>query len=83
MIALLFYCLFQASGYSVGCDLSADGRFILSGSSDGNLLCYDYRTGRILCKLRDSDICIDVQWHPVLSSYVAASSWSGSISVWQ
>ena len=76
----------QVSGYSVGCDVSPDGKFIVSGSSDSRMLVYDYRLARVLRSLPVSDVTdvvLDVAWHPVLFSTVAASTWNGHVIVWQ
>ena len=74
------------SGYSVGCDVSPDGRLIVSGSADSRVLFYDYRHARVLGSLPApdaSDVMLDVAWHPVLFSTVAASTWNGHVIVWQ
>ena len=76
----------QVAGYSVGCDVSPDGKFIISGSSDGRMLVYDYRVARMLRSLPVSgvdDVVLDVAWHPVLFSMVAAGTWNGHVVVWQ
>lgn len=74
------------SGYSVGCDISPDGRLIVSGSADSQVLFYDYRHARILHSFPSPDLgdaVLDVAWHPVLFSTVAASTWNGHVTVWQ
>lgn len=74
------------SGYSVGCDASPDGQLMVSGSSDGQTVFYDYRLARIVHRLSapdENDIVLDVAWHPVLFSVVAASTWNGHVIVWQ
>jgi len=70
----------------VGCDTSADGQLIVSGSADGCLVCYDYRLARLLHSLPwtdASDVVLDVAWHPVLFSTVAAGTWNGHVVLWQ
>ena len=74
------------SGYSVGCDVSADGKLIVSGSSDRRMLVYDCRLARLLHSFtvpNVDDVVLDVAWHPVLFSTVAAGTWSGHVVVWQ
>jgi len=76
----------QVSGYSVGFDVSPDGKLVASGSSDSRMLVYDYR---LACMLRSlpvsdvNDVVLDVAWHPVLFSTIAASTWNGHVIVWQ
>ncbi|ELT91227.1 hypothetical protein CAPTEDRAFT_226501 [Capitella teleta] len=75
------------SGYSIGCDFSPDGRFLISGSSDGKLCVFDYKTGNIFRKIQISGgkdaVCMDVAWHPLLPSLVAACTWQGGIAICQ
>jgi len=74
------------SGYSVGCDISPDGRLVVSGSADRRLLFYDHRHARLLHSFASpdmNDVVLDVAWHPVLFSTVAASTWNGHVIVWQ
>ena len=82
MIHVHFVYTFQTSGYNVGFDVSGDGKLLMSGSSDGSICFYDYSTSRLIHKLKDEGTTMDVQWHPVLNSTIAASSWNGVISVW-
>jgi len=70
----------------VGFDISPDGKLIASGSSDSRMLVYDYRLARVLRSLSVSDVTdvvLDVAWHPVMFSTVAAGTWNGHVVVWQ
>jgi len=83
---LLLCCDLQVSGYSVGFDISSDGKLIASGSSDSRMLVYDYRRACVLRTLPVTDvndIVLDVAWHPVQFSTVAAATWNGHVLVWQ
>jgi len=88
MLMMMYRCddVVQVSGYSVGCDVSADGQLIVSGSSDSRLVVYDYRRAQTRCCLPMSDVkdvVLDVAWHPVLSSTVAAATWNGHVILCQ
>ena len=70
----------------MGFDISPDGKLIASGSSDSRMLVYDYRLARVLRSLSVSDVTdvvLDVAWHPVMFSTVAAGTWNGHVVVWQ
>ncbi|GFO48708.1 WD repeat-containing protein 25 [Plakobranchus ocellatus] len=72
-------------GYSIGFDMSPDGKLVYSGSAEGGVHCYDYRTGKLMHKLISgrNDIYMDVACHPVLSSVLATCTWGGNIKLWQ
>ncbi|XP_074657908.1 WD repeat-containing protein 25-like [Tubulanus polymorphus] len=71
-------------GYSIGFDTSTDGRTVISGSADGRIACYDYQTGKNFRTLDTKmAVCMDIAFHPVLPSTIAACAWDGMISVWQ
>lgn len=71
-------------GYSIKCNFSLDGKEIASGSSDGCVYFYDYRTSELLRKIQAFDeACIDVAFHPHMRNVLAACSWNGKISVFE
>ena len=71
--------------YSIGLDISHDGQFVVSGSSDGSVPVYDYRTSRVLKRINigQHQVALDVAWHPVLFSTLAVVTWDGNIHLWQ
>ncbi|XP_022108558.1 WD repeat-containing protein 25-like isoform X2 [Acanthaster planci] len=74
----------QLEGYRIGCDFSPDGTLLNTGSCDGRVYVYDYRTSRILKTLQcHAGPCTDVAWHPVLPGVMASCSWDGAVHVWQ
>ncbi|XP_033104715.1 WD repeat-containing protein 25-like [Anneissia japonica] len=75
----------KIEGYPIGFDYSPDGNIITSGSSDGCVYFYSYKTSKLIKKLKcDGDnICTDVAYHPVLPGVMVTCSWEGSVSVWQ
>lgn len=71
-------------GYSIKCNFSLDGKEIASGSSDGCVYFYDYRTSELLRKIHAFDeACIDVALHPRMWNVLAACSWNGQVSVFE
>ncbi|GFR74824.1 WD repeat-containing protein 25 [Elysia marginata] len=72
-------------GYHIGFDVSPDGKLVYSGSAEGGVHVYDYRTGKLIRKLLSSsdDVIMDVACHPVLPSVAATCTWGGSIRLWQ
>ncbi|CAL9089035.1 unnamed protein product [Musa textilis] len=57
-------------------------RQIASGSSDGCVYFYSYKSSELLRKIKAFDqACIDVAFHPLIPDIVASCSWTGEISV--
>jgi WD40 repeat protein len=70
----------QVSRYHIGMDISPDGSLIASGSSDGSLYVYDYRTSNIIKTFTlDSQPCMDVAWSPTVPCLLASCDWNGKI----
>ncbi|OAY79133.1 WD repeat-containing protein 25 [Ananas comosus] len=71
-------------GFPIKCNFSLDGRELTSGSSDGSIYLYDYKTARLLRKLKAfNEACIDVVYHPVKPNVIASCSWNGEVSVFE
>ena len=72
-------------GYRIGCSFSRDGHYLVSGSSSGSLVFYDYYTSHLLTskKVFSKSPCLSVEYHPLLASTIAACSWNGEISILQ
>ncbi|XP_070571102.1 WD repeat-containing protein 25-like isoform X3 [Ptychodera flava] len=74
----------SVSGYSIGCDISADGNVVITGSADGKIHFYDYKSARRIHVMSShQDVCIDVAVHPISTTLLASCSWGGVISLWQ
>ncbi|KAI9024764.1 WD40-repeat-containing domain protein [Hyaloraphidium curvatum] len=71
------------AGYACQPNFSADGRFIASGDSEGKVWFWDWKTCRVLKKVKAHDgVVMDVEWHPQETSKVATCSWDGTIKYW-
>lgn len=72
------------SGFPIKCNFSLDAKQIISGSSDGSIYFYDYKSSLLIHKLKASEqACIDIAIHPTLPNVIASCSWNGKISVFQ
>ncbi|CAL1352729.1 unnamed protein product [Linum trigynum] len=70
------------SGFPIKCDFSLDGEKIASGSSDGSIYFYNYRSSEVIRKIKAYDQpCTDVAFHPVMPNVIASCSWDGNISI--
>ncbi|XP_066359483.1 uncharacterized protein [Miscanthus floridulus] len=71
-------------GFPVKCNFSLRGRELASGSSDGCIYFYDYKSARLLRKIEAfKEACTDVAYHPVMPNVIASCSWTGEISVFE
>ncbi|XP_043689982.1 WD repeat-containing protein 25 [Telopea speciosissima] len=72
------------SGFPIKCNFSLDGERLASGSSDGCIYFYNYRSSKLLCKLKAYDqACVDVAFHPIIPNVVASCCWNGDVSVFE
>ncbi|KAF5727998.1 WD repeat-containing protein 25 [Tripterygium wilfordii] len=70
------------SGFPIKCNFSLDGEKLVSGSSDGCIYFYDYKSSELIRKIKAYEqACIDVAFHPVIPNVLAACSWSGHVSI--
>lgn len=73
----------QVEGYSVGCECSPDGDLLVTGSADGRVLLYCFRTASRARTLHGhTQACVGTAFHPVLPSVLATCSWEGDIKIW-
>ncbi|KAJ3129636.1 pre-mRNA-processing factor 17 [Nowakowskiella sp. JEL0407] len=71
------------AGYACVPNFSPDGRFLMSGDSEGSLWFWDWKTCKVLRKFKAHDnVLIDCEWHPHESSKVATCSWDSTIKFW-
>ncbi|XP_022142879.1 WD repeat-containing protein 25 [Momordica charantia] len=72
------------SGFPIKCNFSLDTKQIISGSSDGSVYFYDYKSSLLVRKQKAFEhACIDVAIHPILPNVIASCSWNGNIAVFQ
>lgn len=71
------------AGYACKPGFSPDGKFISSGDSNGNVWFWDWKSCKILKKLKAHDkVVTNTEWHPHETSKVATCSWDGLIKYW-
>nr|XP_020649246.1 WD repeat-containing protein 25 [Pogona vitticeps]XP_020649247.1 WD repeat-containing protein 25 [Pogona vitticeps] len=74
----------KVEGFAVGCEFSPDGMLLVSGSSDGKVFFYNYRTSHIIRTLyAHREACVSATFHPLLPSLLATCGWDGEVKVWQ
>ncbi|KAL7422565.1 hypothetical protein Q5752_003213 [Cryptotrichosporon argae] len=71
------------AGYACKPNFSADGKYISSGTASGDVVFWDWKTGRIAKRLHAHDqVVIDHAWLPNEHSKVITASWDGLIKLW-
>jgi len=77
--------LAQVNEYPVAFDVTKDGHYVVSGSSNGSVVCYKHTNGNYLRTVplfqKEECACVDVQCHPVIPGMVAATDWSGVLHI--
>lgn len=72
------------SGFPIKCNFSSDGEKLVSGSSDGSIYFYSYRSSDIIKKIKAYEqACIDVAFHPIMPNVIASCGWNGEVSVFE
>uniref|UniRef100_A0A2N9HLE0 Uncharacterized protein n=1 Tax=Fagus sylvatica TaxID=28930 RepID=A0A2N9HLE0_FAGSY len=55
------------SGFPIKCNFSLDGEKLASGSSDGSVYFYNYRSSKLVTKIKAyEEACVDVAFHPIM-----------------
>ncbi|XP_035312599.1 WD repeat-containing protein 25 isoform X2 [Cricetulus griseus] len=73
----------KVEGYAVGCECSPCGDLLVTGSADGRVLMFSFRTARRACTLQGhAQACLGTTYHPVLPSVLGTCSWGGDIKIW-
>ncbi|KAG4103421.1 WD40 repeat-like protein [Neocallimastix lanati (nom. inval.)] len=80
----------QVSGNRIQCNFSPNGKYVGSGSSDGKLYFYDWKSSKCVKTLdygvHSGATCMDVAWCPQPQKYgyacVASADTKGRIALW-
>ncbi|KII93704.1 hypothetical protein PLICRDRAFT_131754 [Plicaturopsis crispa FD-325 SS-3] len=73
----------SVAGYACQVGFSPDGKWISSGDGEGNVVFWDWKTGRIKSRLRaHSKVVIAHEWLPHETSKLITASWDGLIKLW-
>ncbi|KAF9535331.1 pre-mRNA splicing factor [Crepidotus variabilis] len=73
----------SVAGFACQVGFSPDGKWISSGDGEGNIVFWDWKTGRIKSRLKaHSKVVITHEWLPHESSKVITASWDGLIKLW-
>ncbi|XP_008823840.1 WD repeat-containing protein 25 [Nannospalax galili] len=73
----------KVEGYAVGCECSPCGDLLVTGSADGRILMFSFRTASRACMLQGhTQACLGTTYHPVLPSVLGTCSWGGDIKIW-
>jgi len=71
------------AGYACQVGFSPDGKFVSSGDGDGNLVFWDWKSCRLLKRLRaHKEVVIAHEWLPHETSKIVTGSWDGLIKLW-
>ncbi|XP_030498775.2 uncharacterized protein LOC115714278 [Cannabis sativa] len=72
------------SGFPIKCNFSLDGERLISGSSDGSIYFYNYRSSELVRKIKAYEqASVDIAVHPILPNVIASCSWNGEVSVFE
>ena len=71
------------AGYACQVGFSPDGRFISSGDSSGQVVFWDWKSGKLLTHLdAHKDVVITHEWLPHETSKMVTGAWDGLIKLW-
>lgn len=74
----------QVSGYRIQCNFSPDGESVVTGSADGYVYFYNYRSAQLIKKYASHEgVCSDAVYHPFLPSVVATCGWDCTVSIFE
>jgi len=71
------------SGYAIQPGFSSDGKWVMSGDTDGKIWFWDFDKQKNYRVLKAHDgVCIGCLWHPLNMSRVVTCGWDGAIKLW-
>ena len=72
------------SGYAIQPGFSTDGKYIMSGSSDGDLFFWEWKSAKLYRKIKAHDgVCMAALWSQLHSSRVISCGWDKTIKIWE
>ncbi|KAL4157027.1 hypothetical protein PRNP1_006053 [Phytophthora ramorum] len=74
----------QNAGYACQIGFSPNGQYIMSGDGEGKLVFWDWKSTKMIKKLRahDRGPTMGALWHPLEPSKVISCGWDGLIKYW-
>ncbi|CRH02625.1 pre-mRNA splicing factor, putative [Plasmodium relictum] len=71
-------------GYSINVSCSNDGKYVISGDSNGSLFIWNWKKMSNFKNIKaHKNVCIDCAWHPFKTSMLATASWDSTIKLWE
>ena len=72
------------TGYAIRPGFSPDGKFLTSGSSDGSVFFWDWKSAKMYRSFKAHDgVCMGSVWQPQSVSRMATCGWDGLIKLWE
>jgi pre-mRNA-processing factor 17 len=72
------------TGYAIRPGFSNDGKFLTSGSSDGSVFFWDWKSAKMYRSFKAHDgVCMGSVWQPLTTSRMATCGWDGLIKLWE
>lgn len=74
----------QNVGYAINVSCSNDGKYVISGDSNGSLFIWSWKRMSSFKSIKaHKNVCIDCAWHPFKNSLLATASWDSTIKLWE
>ena len=72
------------TGYAIRPGFSQDGKFLSSGSSDGSVFFWDWKSAKMYRSFKAHEgVCMGSVWQPQTASRMATCGWDGLIKLWE